>query len=149
MPKLSSLMPFILANCLFVTASGLHAEESAPPAPAAKTVHSVNQKSYGAQVGDKALIGITNLGTGWLEIPKSVVNTTEQTNVLYGVIGGLGYGVFNTLGRMGTGLIDLVSAPFPTDPIVNPVRPWNNFDTKTTYGIQYHLEEPTNQMPTK
>lgn len=148
MSKLSPLMPLLFANLLLINPASSPAAEEAccNNKPAARTI---TQKSYGTQVGDKALNGITNLGTGWLEIPKSVVNTTRQTNVLYGVIGGLGYGVFNTLGRMGTGLIDLVSAPFPTDPIVTPVRAWNNFDTKTSYGIQYHLEEPTNQMPTK
>lgn len=146
MPKLSPLMSFLLASSLLaVSATQANAAE---PVAAIKAPHAVAQKSYGTQVGDKALNGITNLGTGWLEIPKNVVNTTEQTNILYGMIGGLGMGIFNTLGRMGTGLVDLVSAPFPTDPIVTPVRAWNNFDTKTTYGVQHHLEEPTNQMPT-
>ncbi|NOT85835.1 MAG: exosortase system-associated protein, TIGR04073 family [Methylococcaceae bacterium] len=119
------------------------AADSLPP-----LTRTVKQKSYGAQVGEKSLNGITNIGTAWLEIPKNVVKTTKETNIIYGMIGGLGMGVFNTLGRLGTGVFDLVSAPFPTDPLVSPVRAWDNFDTKTTYSVQHHLEEPTNQMPT-
>ena len=150
MLKLSRLTPILLANLFLVipaissAADSLAATQNAAPTPS----HTVKQKSYGAQVGEKALNGITNIGTAWMEIPKNIVSTTQESNILYGMIGGVGMGVFNTVGRLGTGLIDLVSAPIPSDPLVNPVRPWNEFDKKTTYGMQFHLEEPTNQMPT-
>ena len=140
MLKLSHLTPLLFANILLLTPLYSHADDASS--------QPVRQKSYGAQVGEKALNGVTNLGTAWLEIPKNVVNTTKETNILYGIIGGLGMGVFNTMGRLSTGIIDLVSAPIPSDPLVNPIRPWNEFDKRTTYGIQYHVEEPTNQMPT-
>lgn len=147
MLKLSQLTPLLLVTILFVNPI-ISVAGDAPPQAAPDTARTVKQKTYGAQVGEKALNGVTNLGTAWLEIPKNVVNTTKETNILYGMIGGLGMGIFNTMGRLSTGLIDLVSAPIPSDPLVSPVRAWNDFDTKTTYGIQYHLEEPTNQMPT-
>ncbi|MEQ1638872.1 MAG: exosortase system-associated protein, TIGR04073 family [Methylococcales bacterium] len=143
MHNLSHTFPAIVISTLLLQPNVSFAADA--PAPAHRTV---KQKSYGAQVGEKSLNGITNIGTAWLEIPKNVVKTTKETNIIYGMIGGLGMGVFNTLGRLGTGVFDLVSAPIPTDPLVSPVRAWDDFDTKTAYGVQYHLEEPTNQMPT-
>lgn len=138
--KLSAVSTTIAIGVLLSPLAGNAADANA---------YRVNQKSYGGQVAEKSLNGITNIGTAWLEIPKNVVKTTQETNIIYGMIGGLGAGVFNTLGRLSTGVFDLVSAPIPTDPLVNPVRAWENFDAKTTYGVQYHLEEPTNQMPTR
>jgi putative exosortase-associated protein (TIGR04073 family) len=146
--KLSYALPAFITCALLYPGINFAAGAVTPSTPRPST-HSVSQKSYGAQVGEKSLNGLTNIGTAWLEIPKNVVKTTQETNIIYGMIGGLGMGIFNTLGRLSTGVIDLVSAPIPTDPLVSPVRAWENFDTKTTYGIQYHLEEPTNQMPTQ
>jgi putative exosortase-associated protein (TIGR04073 family) len=145
MLKKSQLTIALFVNVLIFTPVISHA---AGADAGQNNANQVRQKTYGAQVGEKAMNGVTNLGTAWMEIPKNVVNTTQETNIIYGIIGGLGMGIFNTVGRMSTGLIDLVSAPIPSDPLVNPVRPWNDFDKRTTYGIQYHLEEPTNQMPT-
>lgn len=144
MSTISRIAPALIIGVLMSSTYPSFAADRTVPA-----VSRVNQKSYGAQVGEKGLNGLTNIGTAWLEIPKNVVKTTQETNILYGMIGGLGAGVFNTLGRLSTGLFDLVSAPIPTDPLVNPVRAWEKFDTSTTYGVNFHIEEPTNQMPTR
>ncbi len=142
MSKLSRTASALIA-CVLLCPPCLSFAADAPRPVATR----VSQKSYGEQVGEKGLNGITNIGTAWMEIPKNVVKTTQETNILYGMIGGLGAGVFNTLGRLSTGVFDLLSAPIPTDPLVSPVRAWEKFDTSTTYGVNYHLEEPTNQMP--
>lgn len=146
MLKLLKISSLILVSTVFLAPVLSQAEEM--DAAPKQAPHAVKQKSYGAQVGEKALNGVTNVGTAILELPKGIINTTQETNIIYGLIGGTGAGIFNTLGRLSTGLIDLVSAPVPSDPLVNPVRVWEKFDKRTTYGIQYHLEEPTNQMPT-
>ncbi len=91
-------------------------------------------QSYGSKVGHKALNGFANITTGILEIPKNVINTTNQSNIVYGVLGGLVKGVVNTGGRIVTGVVDLVTAPLPTKPIVYPVYVWDDFDTDTSYG---------------
>lgn len=100
-------------------------------------------KTYGANVQDKALHGIANIGTGWLEIPKSIINTTNSTggNVAYGFVGGGLKGVLETLARMGSGVVDLVTAPFPTKPIAQPQYIWENFDQDTTYGPVFRKKE--------
>lgn len=101
-----------------------------------------NQQSYGAQVLDKAAHGLANISTGWLELPKNIYNTSRETNILYGFIGGTGMGVFRTVGRTGVGVFDLITAPIPTDSLVRPGYVWNDFETKTTYGVPFYLEEP-------
>lgn len=101
------------------------------------TLSSVSQaehKSYGDQVGEKALNGVANIGTAVLEIPKSIINTINESNFVYGVAGGILKGILNTGGRIIVGVTDLVTAPLPTKPIVHPVRVWDDFDAETSYG---------------
>jgi hypothetical protein len=74
-----------------------------------------------------------------LEIPKNIINTTNQSNVIYGVFGGVMKGAINMAGRMGVGLTDLVTAPIPTKPITSPSLVWDNFDVDTHYGETFRL----------
>jgi len=98
-------------------------------------------QSYGSQVGDKALNGFTNMTTAVLEIPKNIINTTNDSNIILGSVGGLAKGIVHTVGRMMTGLTDLVTAPLLTKPIVQPEYIWDDFDLDTTYGDNFRLKE--------
>lgn len=120
--------------------------EGAAPA-AAVPAEANNKKSYGAKSLNKAAHGLANVTTGWLELPKNIYIMTRETNVLYGVIGGTGMGIFRTIGRTGLGVFDLITAPIPTDPMVNPGYIWEKFGTKTTYGTHFYLEEPVSRTP--
>ncbi|MDP3877587.1 MAG: exosortase system-associated protein, TIGR04073 family [Methylobacter sp.] len=104
-----------------------------------------NQKSYGAQVADKAGHALANITTAWIEVPKNIYIMTRETNIIYGFIGGTGMGIFNLAGRVGTGVFDLVTLPIPTDQLIHPGYVWDDFGTKTTYGVQFYLEEPVTQ----
>jgi putative exosortase-associated protein (TIGR04073 family) len=98
-------------------------------------------KSYGDKVGEKALQGFTNINTAPLEIPKSIINMTNQTdNIILGVTGGFVKGAVNTLGRFAIGLTDLVTAPIITQPMVKPAYVWEDFDAETTYGPVLRLD---------
>ena len=119
-------LPLLLASLLMATVSNSFAEE---------------QQSYGSQVGNKALNGFANMTTSVLEIPKNIINTTNDSNILYGVIGGLAKGILNTTGRMVTGITDLITAPLPTKPIAYPLYVWDDFDEDTTYGEVFRLQE--------
>ncbi|NOR68767.1 MAG: exosortase system-associated protein, TIGR04073 family [Methylomarinum sp.] len=99
------------------------------------------QQSYGSQVGHKALNGFTNMTTSILEIPKNIINTTNDSNVAYGFVGGLAKGILNTVGRMMAGLTDFVTAPIPTKPIVQPVYIWDDYDVDSTYGEVFRLQD--------
>lgn len=90
--------------------------------------------SYQRNVAEKAGNGIANLATGWLEMPKNIINITNEHNIVFGVLGGMLKGTVNMMGRMGVGLVDLVTAPIPTQPIVHPLMVWDDFDADTHYG---------------
>lgn len=105
------------------------------------------QKTYSQQVGDKALNGFTNITTSWLEIPKSMINDTnaKDSNIVYGLVGGMFEGMLQTAYRASAGVVDLVTAPLPTRPIVNPQYIWDDFDETSTYGDVFRLDD--NALP--
>lgn len=101
------------------------------------SVQAEEHGSYQRNVMEKAGNGIANLMTGWLEMPKNVINTTNNSNILFGVLGGMVKGTVNMMGRMGVGLVDLVTCPIPTQPIVQPLLIWDDFDAETRYGAVF------------
>jgi putative exosortase-associated protein (TIGR04073 family) len=115
------VLPLLLSSLLVTLPTSSFATEEEP-------------QSYGSKVGHKFLNGFANIATGVLEIPKSVINTTNESNIVYGVFGGVLKGVINTGGRIVVGVVDLVTAPLPTKPIVYPRYVWDDFDADTTYG---------------
>ncbi|WP_020561823.1 exosortase system-associated protein, TIGR04073 family [Methylosarcina fibrata] len=103
--------------------------------------------SYGSEVGAKALNAFANMLTGPLEIPKNIINTTNQGNVFYGIFGGGFKGIVNTAGRLAVGLADLVTFPLPTKPVAYPLYVWDDFDVDTTYGDVFRLQERQEVKP--
>jgi putative exosortase-associated protein (TIGR04073 family) len=101
----------------------------------------VPEKSYGDKVSEKVLSGFSNMNFAIFEIPKSIINTTNNSNVAFGFIGGTVQGILNTAGRFIGGLTDLVTAPIVTIPIVQPEQIWDDFDAETTYGKVLRLED--------
>lgn len=118
-------LPALIISLLMALSTNIYADE---------------QQSYGDKVGEKALNGLANMGTAILEIPKNIINTTNDSNIAYGVIGGLTKGILNTVGRLVTGATDLITAPIPTDPIVHPKYIWDDYDKDTTYGKVFRLD---------
>jgi putative exosortase-associated protein (TIGR04073 family) len=109
--------------------------------PATPSDESQQQTSYGEKIGNKALNGFANLSSAWLEVPKNIINTTNQSNFFYGVFGGFLKGLVNTLGRAGCGLADVLTIPVPSKPIAYPVYIWDNFDIDTSYGGVFRLDK--------
>lgn len=121
-----STLSILFASLLMLASSNLFAEE---------------QRGYGEKVGYKALNGLANIVTSPLEIPKNIINTTNQSNVAYGFVGGLAKGILNTAGRIASGVADLVTFPLPTKPIAQPVYIWDDFDIDTSYGPAFRLDK--------
>ncbi len=96
---------------------------------------------YRRQVGEKALNGFTNMATAPLEIPKNIINIANEpdSNVFYGLFGGIIRGSLDTAGRVLNGANDLVTAPLPTKPVVQPYYIWDDFDKTNSYGKFYRL----------
>ena len=109
--------------------------------PVTRADGSLQPLSYGEKIGDKALIGFTNLISSPLEIPKNIINTMNKSNFFYGVVGGFFKGLVNTAGRIGCGIADLLTFPLPTEPIAHPLYIWDDFDMDTTYGGVMRLDK--------
>lgn len=92
------------------------------------------EPSYGDKIGLKLGSGYTNMVLGLAEIPKNAIITTNQTNALFGVTGGVLKGVLHGVGRTLAGALDLITFPIATDPIPQPPFVWQNFQTETRYG---------------
>jgi putative exosortase-associated protein (TIGR04073 family) len=122
------IAPLLFAGLLTVSPLALSQDSFAPGG------------SYGAKIGHKALNAFVNLTTSPLEIPKNIINVSNQSNILYGITGGLFKGVLNMIGRTGVGVADLVTIPLPTQPIAQPVYVWNDFDVDTSYGEAFRLD---------
>ena len=90
--------------------------------------------SYFEQVGNKLVIGSSNATLAWLEIPRNIVNTSREHNVVIGITGGVLKGVLHTIGRTMSGAFDLVTFPLPSQSIVKPVYVYDNFRVETQYG---------------
>lgn len=108
--------------------------------------HAEEHGTYERGVLEKAGNGFANLTTGALEIPKNMINVTNESNLVYGVFGGMAKGMLNMAGRMGVGLVDLITAPIPTQPIVHPVLVWDDFDVDTQYGKVFRLPKEYEQQ---
>ena len=91
-------------------------------------------ENYGINVGEKLGRGLVNVATGWIEIPKNVVNTTRDSSVGIGVTWGLIKGIGNTIGRTLVGAGELATFFIPTHALVHPTYVFEDFYRDTTYG---------------
>lgn len=136
------LMSALVLSSLLMVSSASYAEELDNQV--------LPEKSYSDKVGDKALNGFANMTTAPLEIPKSIINVSNESNVAFGFIGGALQGILNTAGRFVTGTADLFTAFIPTKPSIAPVYVWDNFDADTVYGENFRLDNQSNEeTPTK
>ncbi len=102
---------------------------------------SLAEDSYGAKVGQKALRGLSNTTLSLMEIPKNIIMISNDSNVIFGVSGGLLLGCVNTLGRFSVGAFDLITVPLATKPIVQPIHPWSHYlNVETNYNPLFALD---------
>ena len=61
--------------------------------------------------------GLVNMGTAPLELPKQMIKQAQEGNTPAGELAGYVAGIFTGIGwafcRFGSGVVDIVSAPFP------------------------------------
>jgi putative exosortase-associated protein (TIGR04073 family) len=89
--------------------------------------------SYPAKVGEKLGVGIANVVTGPMEIPKNMMITTRTRGPGYGMTAGFMTGIVHMLGRTLSGALDLATFMIPTRTIVSPDLVWKNIHTETSY----------------
>jgi len=96
------------------------------------SISSAEQRSYGGKVGQKTLRSLSNLTLSIMEVPKGMIKTTNDSNILYGLTAGTLLGAINTIGRTCVGALDFITFPLATKPIVQPVHPWQSYLTLPT-----------------
>lgn len=101
------------------------------------------EESYGKTIGLKAGSGFSNILFGILEVPKNIIKTSNDVNLLFGVTGGTVKGTAHALGRILSGIVDVVTFPVPTKPITSPAFVWENWYTDTQYGPYFPIKNNT------
>ena len=66
--------------------------------------------------------GVKNVALGWTEIPKSIKNTSNKSNIIVGLTAGTIKGVFQAVARTISGAVDVVTFPVGTynKPAIKP-----------------------------
>ncbi|MGR9114869.1 MAG: exosortase system-associated protein, TIGR04073 family [Gammaproteobacteria bacterium] len=77
--------------------------------------------------------GFMNTATGFIELPKNIVNISHDQNILVGITWGTVRGVFQAVGRTVVGAAELVTSPIPTDDYMSPPYVWDRFSEDTRY----------------
>jgi putative exosortase-associated protein (TIGR04073 family) len=107
------LVAGLLAVLIGLGAGGVSAEEAIPGTHTA---------------GDKLGRGLANVFLSFLEIPRNIHNTTQESSVLQGWTVGTGKGLGYMAMRIGVGLYEIVTFPFPLPkdyaPVIEPEYVW-------------------------
>lgn len=88
---------------------------------------------YPSDVGDKLARGVSNTALGWTEFFKNGYNEPAQRGMLFMPFGVM-KGVAHVCGRTALGIVDLISFPIPSQPLVHSSHIWENMSTETSYG---------------
>ncbi len=102
-------------------------------------IRAAEELTYGEMVRTKLASGLTNMCFGIAEIPKNIINTSNEVNALFGVTGGVLKGTLHTMGRLLAGGLDFITFPLPSQPIPHPAFVWQHFNTDTTYGPYFDM----------
>jgi len=95
--------------------------------------HVIAADSYFGNSSEKFISGIANAVTGWVELPKNVILTSQTEGPIYGVTTGVAMGIMHTIGRSLVGVLDAATFFIPTKPSVNPPFIWQDFSRETSY----------------
>lgn len=92
-----------------------------------------NSDGYGASFPAKLGHGFANMTMGMMELPKNVINISEDSNVLVGITWGTLRGAWHGVSRTLGGVADMLTSPFATADYVSPGYPWERFSEDTRY----------------
>jgi putative exosortase-associated protein (TIGR04073 family) len=91
------------------------------------------EQNYPSQFGSKVSQGLANVTTGFIEIPKNIVNISHEQNFFVGITWGLLRGVWEGVNRTVVGAVELISSPIPTTDFLTPPYVWERFSEDTRY----------------
>lgn len=77
--------------------------------------------------------GVANMVTGFIEIPKNIINISHDQDVFVGITWGTLRGVIHTVGRTLVGGAELITSPIATEELMSPSYVWERFSEDTRY----------------
>lgn len=115
-------MLLVLTVCLIFTPGRARAQDDL------RDVDSASAQEIVGGMSNKFARGVTNIGTGWLELPKQIYTTSKQEGVtkgmLLGPLKGIGMTVARTLAGVGDAALFFVSYPGFFSPLIDPPYVW-------------------------
>lgn len=133
---LLSMLSFVVLD---VCAAGADPAYTPPSSPV--YAPSKPEPTYGEAVAEKLGSAAANLVLSPLEIPKNIINTTNDAGLALGLTGGVAKGFLHMAGRFLSGTVDLVSFPLPTEPLTNPRYVWQGYAVETRYNPLFKLKK--------
>jgi putative exosortase-associated protein (TIGR04073 family) len=91
------------------------------------------QQSYLSGAGSKFNQGLTNAATGFIEIPKNIINISHEHNAFVGLTWGVLRGTLESISRTTVGAAELITSPIPTNDFITPNYVWERFSEDTRY----------------
>lgn len=105
---------------------------------AALTTPTTHAESYITGFSNKVSEGLANIAFGFVEIPKNVINVSNDHNIFVGMTWGLFRGITHGVSRTLVGTAELVTSPIPTSEFASPAYVWDRFSEDSRYfGLHY------------
>ena len=87
---------------------------------------------------DKISQGAANIAFGFIEVPKNIINITNDQNILVGLTWGLIRGIIQGVSRTLVGGVEVITSPIPTNEFASPAYVWDRFSEDSRYfGLHY------------
>lgn len=97
-----------------------------------------HRQDYLSRFSSKVSQGFFNTTTGFIEVPKNIINISHDQNIFVGFTWGLLRGAVHAVSRSLVGVGELVTSPIPTDDYITPPYVWDRFSEDTRYfGLHY------------
>lgn len=105
---------------------------------AASTAHAEGSESYLSGFSNKFTQGLANMATGFIEIPKNIINISNEQNIFVGITWGLLRGTAHAVNRTLVGGAEFLTSPIPTSEFASPAYVWERFSEDSRYfGLNY------------
>ena len=92
-----------------------------------------HERGYLSKLSCKFTQGLSNTATGFIELPKNVINISHDQNIFVGLTWGVVRGVMHSVSRTVVGAAELITAPIPTKDYISPPYVWDRFSEDTRY----------------
>ena len=91
------------------------------------------KQDYLSRLTSKFTQGLSNTATGFIELPKNVINISHDQNIFVGLSWGVLRGVMQSVSRTVVGAAELITFPIPTEDYISPPYAWDRFSEDTRY----------------